>query len=100
MPINKLLTKLKFMKKKVTTLVLFVVMSSSVMAQQKSDSFFNYNTYSETRVDTRVLPVETLGTSFADMNVNVDAAPIGDGLLILMCIGVIYAMLKNKEVVR
>ena len=87
------------MKKKVTTLVLFVVLSSSVMAQQKSDSFFNYNTYGETRIDTRVLPVETLGTSFADMNVNVDA-PVGDGLFILMCIGVIYAMLKNKEVVR
>ena len=99
MPINKLLTKLKFMKKKVTTLILFVVMSSSVMAQQKSDSFFNYNTYGETRIDTRVLPVETLGTSFADMNVNVDA-PIGNGLLILICIGVVYAMLKNKEVVR
>ena len=87
------------MKKKVTTLVLFVVMSSSVMAQQKSDSFFNYNTYGETRLDTRVLPVETLGTSFADMNVNVDA-PIGNGVYILMCIGVIYAMLKKKEVVK
>ena len=87
------------MKNKVTTLVLFVVLSSSVMAQQKSDSFFNYDIYSETRLDTRVLPVETLGTSFADMDVNVDA-PVGNGLLILMCVGVIYAMLKNKEVVR
>ena len=87
------------MKKKITTLVLFVVMSSSVMAQQKSDSFFNYSTYGETRLDMRVLPIETLGTSFADMNVNVDA-PIGNGLFILMCIGVVYAMLKKKEVVK
>lgn len=87
------------MKNKVTTLVLFVVLSSSGMAQQKSDSFFNYDTYSETRLDTRVLPVETLGTSFSDMDVNVDA-PVGNGLLVLMCVGVIYAMLKNKEVVR
>ncbi len=87
------------MKNKVTTLVLFVVLSSSGMAQQKSDSFFNYDTYSETRLDTRVLPVETLGTSFCDMDVNVDA-PVGNGLLVLMCVGVIYAMLKNKEVVR
>ena len=99
MPINKLLTKLKFMKKKITTLVLFVVMSSSVMAQQKSDSFFNYNTYGETRIDMRDLPVETLGTSFSDMNIYVDA-PIGNGLFILMCIGVVYAMFKNKEVVK
>lgn len=85
--------------KKVTTLLLFVVMSFSLMAQQKTDSFFNYDTYSESRLDTRVLPVETLGTSFSDMDVNVDA-PIGNGLYILMCIGVLYAVLKNKEVVR
>lgn len=85
--------------KKVATLLLFVVVSCSVMAQQKSDSFFNYDTYSESRIDTRVLPVETLGTSFSDMNVNVDA-PIGNGLFILMCIGILYTFLKNKEVVR
>lgn len=85
--------------KKVATLLLFVVVSYSVMAQQKSDSFFNYDTYSESRIDTRVLPVETLGTSFSDMNVNVDA-PIGNGLFILMCIGILYTFLKNKEVVR
>ena len=75
--------------KKVATLLLFVVVSYSVMAQQKSDSFFNYDTYSESRIDTRVLPVETLGTSFSDMNVNVDA-PIGNGLYILICVFVLY----------
>ncbi len=85
--------------KKVATLLLFVVVSYSVMAQQKSDSFFNYDTYSESRIDTRVLPVETLGTSFSDMNVNVDA-PIGNGLYVLICVGALYALLKNKEVVR
>ena len=85
--------------KKVATLLLFVVVSYSVMAQQKSDSFFNYDTYSESRIDTRVLPVETLGTSFSDMNVNVDA-PIGHGLYILICVGALYAIFKNKEVVR
>ena len=85
--------------KKVATLLLFVVVSCSVMAQQKSDSFFNYDTYSESRIDTRVLPVETLGTSFSDMNVNVDA-PIGNGLYILTCVGALYAIFKNKEVVR
>ena len=85
--------------KKVATLLLFVVVSYSVMAQQKSDSFFNYDTYSESRIDTRVLPVETLGTSFSDMNVNVDA-PIGNGLYILICVGALYAIFKNQEVVR
>jgi hypothetical protein len=85
--------------KKVATLLLFVVVSCSVMAQQKSDSFFNYNTYSESRIDKRVLPVETLGTSFSDMNVYVDA-PIGNGLYILICVGALYAIFKNKEVVR
>lgn len=85
--------------KKVATLLLFVVVSCSVMAQQKSDSFFNYDTYSESRIDKRVLPVETLGTSFSDMNVYVDA-PIGNGLYILICVGALYAIFKNKEVVR
>lgn len=85
--------------KKVATLLLFVVVSCSVMAQQKSDSFFNYDTYSESRIDTRVLPVETLGTSFSDMNVNVDA-PIGNGMFILVAAGFIYRMLKKKEVTR
>jgi hypothetical protein len=85
--------------KKVATLLLFVVVSCSVMAQQKSDSFFNYDTYSESRIDTRVLPVETLGTSFSDMNVNVDA-PIGNGMFILVAVGFIYTMLKKKEVTR
>ena len=93
-----MLTKLKFMKK-VATLLLFVVVSYSVVAQQKSDSFFKYDTYSESRLDTRVLPVETLGTSFSDMNVNVDA-PIGNGLYVLICVGALYAIFKNKEVVR
>lgn len=85
--------------KKVTTLLLFVVMSFSSMAQQKTDSFFNYDAYGESRLDKRILPAETLGTSFTDMNVLVDA-PVGNGLFLLMCIGVLYAVLKNKEVVR
>ena len=87
------------MKTKVTALLLFVVMSLSVMAQQKTDSFFNYDTYSESRLDTRVLPAETLGTSFTNMNVNVDA-PVGNGLFILTCVGVFYVVLKKKEVVK
>ncbi len=85
--------------KKVATLLLFVVVSFSVMAQQKSDSFFNYDTYGESRIDKRVLPVETLGTSFSDMNVIVDA-PVGNGLYILICVAALYAIYKNKEVVR
>ncbi len=83
------------MRTKIATLVLCLVMSFSISAQQRTDSFFNYR---ESRLDTRILPVETQGSSFADMNVYVDA-PLGNGVFILLAIGLVYVFLKRKEIV-
>lgn len=84
------------MKRKFATLMLCLIVSLSMEAQQSTDSFFNH---SNTRLDTRILPVETQGTKFSNMNVNVDA-PIGNGMFILVAAGFIYTMLKKKEETR
>lgn len=85
------------MKTKFATLVLCLVMSLSIEAQQKTDSFFY--SQAETRLDKRVLPVETQGTSFANMDVNVDV-PVGNGMFLLLGISVVYVVFKMKEVLR
>lgn len=84
------------MKRKFATLMLCLVMSLLMEAQQTTDSFFNY---SDARIDTRILPAATQGTRFSNMDVNVDA-PVGNGLLFLVVAGIVYTRLKMKEVVR
>lgn len=72
-------------------------MSIAIMAQQKSDGFFYYQNSRE--VDTRLVPTETQGTSFSNMNVQVNA-PIGNGIFILLGASIIYIMIKMREIVR
>ena len=87
------------MKMKITTLMLCLVSSIMMKAQQMTDGFFNSNGYRATRE----IPIEMDELSFNSMNVS-EQAPIGNGFFIMVAIAIIYvmikAMIKNKEVAR
>ena len=86
-----MLTKLKFMKTKFTTLVLCMFFMLHGNAQ--SDGFFNSNGFGGR---------ETYQTheEVSISNMNIDAAPLGSGSLLLVGFGLAYASFRRKEVVR
>lgn len=87
------------MRTKITTLVLCLLASIVVKAQQKTDGFFNSNDYRAIRE----IPIEMDEMSFNSMNVS-EQAPLGNGIIILASIAIIYVMfkmiIKSKEVAR
>ena len=84
---------------KITTLMLCLVSSIMMKAQQMTDGFFNSNGYRATRE----IPIEMDELSFNSMNVS-ERAPIGNGFFIMVVIAIIYVlvkvMIKKKEVAR
>ena len=85
------------MRTKITTLVLCLVLSLTIMAQRKTDAFFNYQ---ETRTDTDFISfVDDDGFGLKNMEI-VEHAPLGNGLLILLVVSVFYSILKNREDVK
>lgn len=76
------------MKRILVTLSLLVILSLGAKAQ---DSFFSYNNIDEERSETTTPNIPF--RNFAD-NQN---APLGGGLLLLLSMGVGYAMYKKKE---
>lgn len=87
------------MRKKITTLVLCMMLSMFMTAQQRNDSFFNYSYENGSRAITGdPVPLQTdTGMTFKNMNVN---APIGDGLIIMLGISMFYVTIKRKDFVR
>ena len=79
---------------KITTLMLCLVLSLSAIAQQKTDSFFNYQDVDRAIITT---PVEFhIQDGIVIDNMNVNAAPVGSGLLILTMVSMLYFMMKKK----
>lgn len=87
------------MRKKITTLVLCMMLSMFITAQQRNDSFFNYSYENGGRaVNTDPVPIQTdMGMTFQNMNVN---APIGNGLIIMLGMSIFYVTIKRKEFIR
>lgn len=86
------------MKKKIATLVLCVAFFMPMIAQQKTDSFFNYEGVSRAINKT---PVPTYYVTEVGIdNMNVNATPLNGGLLSLSLVSFVYLFLKRKEVVK
>lgn len=89
------------MKVKITTLALLmfcIVIHSN--AQQKTDGFFSnkYNAnYTREYIRPNVGLNQNSSVGFNDMNINVDSAPIGNGLLVLTVMSASYLVLRRKE---
>lgn len=87
------------MKKKFLTAFVLTVMSFSAMAQ--SDGFFSskYSQYEkEYREGGDIYIFSENNANFLNMEGAEDLnAPIGNGLLVLSCAGLIYAFSKRKE---
>lgn len=88
-------TNNKFMKTKLTTLVLCLVLTSHIMAQQKTDSFFTYQDLSSSNRATLVEFYTNDGTTIPNMNVN--AASLEDGFFVLSLICMLYLIARRKE---
>lgn len=86
------------MKKKFLTAFVLTVMSFSAMAQ--SDGFFSsrYSQYEEEYRDSYIHIFSENTADFLNMEGAEDLnVPIGNGLLVLSCAGLIYAFSKRKE---
>lgn len=82
------------MKTKITTLVLCMMLSMFMTAQQRNDSFFNYQNQ-ERLIDETPVPFQTSDShGFNNMHVN---APLGNGLFIIAMISIVYVLSKRKE---
>lgn len=95
------------MKNKITTLVLCMVLSIPLMAQLKTDSFFNYSFVGNARAqqyheDTELLVCRIDFDSeieFADMDMGEEVS-VGDGFIILASVSLFYLVIRRKEVVK
>lgn len=93
------------MRKKITTLVLCVALTIPLMAQLKTDSFFNYSIYGvreKTYHDNAPLlkyPVY-FDSDIEFSNMDMDDAPVGEGLAILAFASVVYYIVRRKEMVK
>ena len=86
------------MKKRILSLALLVALSFPIMAQ--TDGFFSskYSQYEkEYREDGYIHIFSENNADFLKMKGADDYAPIGNGLLVLSCAGLIYAFSKRKE---
>ena len=89
------------MKIKITTFMLFVFcIMTHGNAQQKTDGFFSnkYNAnYTREYIRPNVGLNQNSSVGFNDMNINVDSAPVGNGLLVLTVMSASYLVLRRKE---
>lgn len=67
-------------------------------AQQKTDAFFNYQYYDRAAVMPDVMFNQAV--SINNMNMNVEAVPIGNGLYVVLLMTAFYFIMKRKEMVR
>lgn len=85
------------MRTKITTLVLCLVLSLTIMAQRKTDAFFNCQ---DDRADRSLITfVDEEGLGLKNMEI-VEQVPLGDGLLVLLVVSVFYSILRNREEVK
>ena len=85
------------MRTKIATLVLCLVLSLTIMAQRKTDAFFNYQ---DDRADRcLIILADEEGLGLKNMEI-VEHAPLGNGLLKLLVVSVFYSILKNREDVK
>jgi len=84
------------MKTKITTFVLCMMLSMLITAQQKHDSFFNYQTHDRATDKTPVPTQSSDGQGFNNMHVT----PIGNGLFISTLISMVYVLSKRKETAK
>ena len=85
------------MKKRILSLALFAALSFSVTAQ--TDGFFSskYSQYEEEYREGSIYIFSENSADFLNMQGAEDLAPIGNGLIVLTCAGLIYAISKRKE---
>lgn len=87
------------MKVKIATLLLCVAFSMPMIAQRKTDSFFSYQ-----QVDSRLINTTPVPASFGEEmrinNMDVNATPLNDGLLVLTMVSLAYCLSRRKEVVK
>lgn len=86
------------MKVKIATLLLCMAFLMPMVAQQKTDSFFNYQEVGRAINKT---PVPTYhGSEVGFINMNVNATPLNGGLLSLTVVSLVYLLIRRKEVVK
>lgn len=85
------------MKTKLATLLL--CMSFMVHGSAQTDGFFSSNGFGESRIELYPYPAQTYDEVGFE-NMNVSTTPIGNGSLALIGLGLIYASLKRKEIVK
>ena len=81
------------MKVKIATLLLCMAFLMPVVAQQKTDSFFNYQDVGRAINKTPVPTYHDTEVGFNNMNVN--AAPINGGLLPLTVVSFVYLLIRR-----
>lgn len=86
------------MKVKIATLLLCMAFLMPMLAQQKTDSFFNYQEVSRAINKTPVPTYYDSEVGFTNMNVN--ATPLNGGLLLLTVISFVYLLIRRKEVMK
>ncbi len=86
------------MKVKIATLLLCMAFLMPVVAQQMTDSFFNYQDVGRAINKTPVPTYHDTEVGFNNMNVN--AAPINGGLLPLTLVSFVYLLIRRKEEVK
>ena len=78
--------------------MLCMAFSMPMIAQRKTDSFFNYQ--SDDR-GPNTTPVEFFTKEEIGINnMNINPVPLGNGLLVLSMISTLYFIKKRKETVR
>ena len=86
------------MKVKIATLLLCMAFLMPMVAQQKTDSFFNYQEVGRAINKTPVTTYYDSEVGFSNMNVN--ATPLNGGLLSLAVVSLVYLLIRRKEVVK
>ena len=83
------------MKVKIATLLLCMAFLMPMVAQQKTDSFFNYQDGSRAVNKTPVPTYYDSEVGFSNMNVN--ATPLNQGILPLTVVSFVYLLIRRKE---
>lgn len=86
------------MRKKITTLVLCTILSIPLMAQLKTDAFFNYQVV-ERAID--YTPVNVYyDTEVGFNNMNINATPLDGEIFILTLVSFVYCLKRRKELAK
>lgn len=94
--------KNKFMKTKITTLLLCVALSMPMKAQLKSDTFF-YEPIFSSKINTTPTDYGTYyAIEFENMEIEPmpESVPIKSGMLLLTIFSSMYVMFKRKENIK